>query len=115
MCKPIVQGVSVLGLLLGCCCSAAQAQGMNPYGTNPYLAQPGARTAAAGAGFVNTLAGRRGPESFRRRARQAGGLSGTRSHDADANAGGPREVDRADVAQPRRNHPAEGRKRRRRR
>jgi len=50
MCKPIVQGVSVLGLLLGCCCSAAQAQGMNPYGTSPYLAQPGGSTAAAAPG-----------------------------------------------------------------
>ena len=51
MCKPIVQGVSVLGLLLGCCCSAAQAQqGMNPYGTNPYLAQPGGSTGATAPG-----------------------------------------------------------------
>ena len=47
MYKPIVQGVSVLGLLLGCWCSAAQAQVASPNGTNPYSAQPGGNTAAA--------------------------------------------------------------------
>jgi hypothetical protein len=50
MCKPIVQGVSVLGVLLGC------------------------------------------------RARKAGGISGARSLDADADAGSPRSNDGADVA-----------------
>ena len=33
--KPIVQGVSVLGLLLGGGGSVIQAQGVNPYGTSP--------------------------------------------------------------------------------
>ena len=50
MCKPIVQGVSVLGLLMGCWCSAAQAQMTSPYGTDPDLAQPGGSVAAAAPG-----------------------------------------------------------------
>jgi hypothetical protein len=39
--KPIVQGVSVLGLLLGGGGSMIQAQGVNPYGTSPSSAKPG--------------------------------------------------------------------------